>query len=437
MAENTDIEQNFEQPAGDAPELGSARNWDTSINVGGMSLATSLFWQPLQNTETPFAEVEEAASVLLEGADLFCIKPGKSPQFGICVAADGYKLGENVAAVALSTALSETSSFVAVFKVDNGWWYTCIRNDIILSDGDMLFTNEEDAKNQFLSMLAVPDWGKKIAPKEWGIEETVDVELEPLLLRGTKTKLQKIKALRGTKLMVAIISAIVLGLWAVSSIIDYLLTPAQKVVIQPIAPKIAKKVQPTVVAAPQPWTHIKNPDQVADECQKNIVKLVEIMPPGWKISTVSCKNNMVETSWAKEVGRISVAEQAMKKSGIKFASMTFSGDGRLLSAKVELPKIKTINSMPKKLSADMQNEINDLFQSLGQPISLSAQSTGGDDAKKNKGQNFKFLRYRFTSTHNPGVWKQILNTIPGLSITSIIYSPHSGVWEYEGDIYVL
>lgn len=68
--------------------------------------------------------------------------------------------------------MADRSSFVAVFKVDNGWWYTCIRNDIILSDGDMLFLNEQEAKDQFLSMLAVPDWGRKIAPPEWGIEET-------------------------------------------------------------------------------------------------------------------------------------------------------------------------------------------------------------------------------------------------------------------------
>ena len=146
------------------------RSWGTSITVDGVQYATSLFWQPLQNASDPFQEVEEASAGVLEGADLFCIKGGKAPQFGICVSQEGYKSGENVAAVALATALSNVGSFIAVFKTNEGWWYTCIRNDIILSDGDMLFLTEEEAKEQFMSMLAVPDWGKKIAPKEWGFD---------------------------------------------------------------------------------------------------------------------------------------------------------------------------------------------------------------------------------------------------------------------------
>ena len=148
------------------------RTWGTNIELDGVTYATSLFWQPLQNKDDPFTEVGEASEGVMEGADLFCIKQGKAPQFGICASKEGYKSGENVAAVTLATAMADRSSFVAVFKVDNGWWYTCIRNDIILSDGDMLFLNEQEAKDQFLSMLAVPDWGRKIAPPEWGIEET-------------------------------------------------------------------------------------------------------------------------------------------------------------------------------------------------------------------------------------------------------------------------
>ena len=55
-----------------------------SISVDGIPYATSLFWQPIQNTEDPVAEVSETASSILEGADLFCVKQGKAPQFGIC-----------------------------------------------------------------------------------------------------------------------------------------------------------------------------------------------------------------------------------------------------------------------------------------------------------------------------------------------------------------
>ena len=135
-------------------EEGGNRTWATQVTVDGLTYATSLFWQPLQNTDDPVTEVNDAAEGIMEGADLFCIKQGKAPQFGICASKQGYKKGMNVGAIPVATALGGQSSFVAVFKVQEGWWYICVRNDIILSDGDMVFLNEEDAKNQFMSMLA-------------------------------------------------------------------------------------------------------------------------------------------------------------------------------------------------------------------------------------------------------------------------------------------
>ena len=168
------------------------RSWGTHFVSGGVEFATSLFWQSLQNQDAPLAEIVESSQGVLEGADLYCIKKGKTPQFGICVSADGYKPGMNAAAIGLATALSDQPSFVAVFKVPNGWWYVCVRDDVILANGDMLYLSEEDAKKQFMSMLMVPDWKLKIAPPEWNIEDTLYPELEDLLARGSKVKLQKI-----------------------------------------------------------------------------------------------------------------------------------------------------------------------------------------------------------------------------------------------------
>ena len=51
----------------------SKRTWGTSIELDGITYATSLFWQPLQNKDDPFTEVGEASEGVMEGADLFCI----------------------------------------------------------------------------------------------------------------------------------------------------------------------------------------------------------------------------------------------------------------------------------------------------------------------------------------------------------------------------
>ena len=89
------------------------RSWGTHFVSGGVEFATSLFWQSLQNQDAPLAEIVESSQGVLEGADLYCIKKGKTPQFGICVSADGYKPGMNAAAIGLGTTLGAIGTNLA------------------------------------------------------------------------------------------------------------------------------------------------------------------------------------------------------------------------------------------------------------------------------------------------------------------------------------
>lgn len=405
------------------------RSWGTNIVVEGMTYATSLFWQPLQNQEDPFSEVAEASEGVLEGADLFCIKPGKAPQFGICVSQEGYKSGQNVAAVTLATALADRSSFIAVFQTPQGWWYTCVRNDIILSDGDMLFLSEEDAKNQFISMLAVPDWGRKIAPKEWGIEETEDIPLGQLLQRGMLAKLQKIKGLRGAKLLMVIGISALVGFWLLSNIINALLfTPKQRPVIVPVQPKVIKKIE----KAPEikPWERLNNPTQIMSECFDLIQKLQRIMPPGWTIGPLQCTQNGVTTSWNRNLGRMSWVKKALDKSGVNFSFRTFSDTGTSIAVGVSYSRIQQISSPPMKSPIELRETLNNLFQSIGQNVSLSDGSFTSPE--KNI---YRFIGFSFSSRYNPLVWSDLLTKFSGLDIRMINYN--GGEWTYEGAIYAL
>lgn len=409
----------------------SKRSWGTSINIGGTSFATSLFWQPLQNLEDPFQEVEDASEGVLEGADLFCIKGGKAPQFGICVSHEGFKSGDPVAAVALATAMSNTASYIAVFKTNQGWWYTCIRNDIILSDGDMLFLSEDEAKSQFSSMLAVPDWGKKIAPAEWGLEDTETMDLADLLAKGAKSKLQKIKALRGAKLLLVIAISTIVGLWLLSSLVNHLfLTPTIRPVIVPVKPKTTQQLEQPVEI--KPWEKLYDPAQVISSCYHSIQSLVKIMPPGWIISALDCQNGAVSTSWRREIGRLSWMKKALDDSGLAFSSQSFSNDGSTLSITLPLPEIRQLNLPPMKTMVDLKNEINDLFQSIGVPVNVGEMTYTSP-----QGNIYKMLTFGFSSRYNPLIWNDLLMKFSGLEIKSINYSPSSKIWDYEGAVYVL
>lgn len=413
------------------------KTWGTEIYVGGKYYATSLFWQPLQNQEEPLNEIIEASEGILEGADLFCLRPGKAPQFGICVSQEGYKSGTTVGAVAVSTALADRSSFIAVFKVPNGWWYICVRNDIILSDGDMLFLQESDARNQFMSMLAVPDWGRKIAPKEWNIEDAEEISLEDLLQRGMQSKLQKIKGLRGAKLLMVLGGGAIVGFWLLSNLIDALFfTPVKRPKIIPVKPKIIKKVEEAPII--KPWETLKNPIPIMVQCTNGVKNLQKIFTPGWKIGAFSCSQTGISTSWTREFGRMAWMQKSLDVSKIKLSYHAFSEDGNTVSGGINFENVNTISSPPMKTLMGLRHTLNNFFQSIGQTANLSNGSFTESYPRSDGTQKkviYRYVGFNFSSTYNPLVWSKKLTKFSGLEIKNINYDGQN--WVYEGIIYAL
>lgn len=421
----------------------ATRSWAATTVVNGITYAAGLFWQPLQNKDDPYTEIDETAESILEGADLFALKPGKTVQFGVCSSSDGYRKGMSSLAAAVSTAFSDKSSFVAVFKVDNGWWYCCVRNDIILSDGDMLFLKEEDAKEQFMSMMTVPDWGRKIAPAEWGIEETQIVDLASLVSNGIRSKLQKIKALRGVKLYALIIVSVVVGFWVLSSfVVDVLFAPKkQPMIVAPVRPKVIKPVVIEEKPIIMPWENVKNPEEVLQYCYRDTMNMVKIMPPGWKIGGVNCTDSGTTVSWSRQVGRISWVDQALNESGINFAARSLSTDGNTLIASTSYnPHV--MKSPPAYSDIELKNIINDLFQSLDLHITLTdrqevMQVPSANPNNPPRTVVYKMVGFSFTVNQNPMTWLDVLTKFSGLVINNIKYDTNNGSWSYEGAIYAL
>ena len=92
-----------------ADDLEEEKAWKASCNEGGVTYAASLFWQPLINEDSPLPEVKEAAENILEGADLYVVRKGKSSQFGLAASSQGFVRGTPSAAVSLVTAFGNVT----------------------------------------------------------------------------------------------------------------------------------------------------------------------------------------------------------------------------------------------------------------------------------------------------------------------------------------
>ena len=412
------------------PDDNLEKTWGSSFHSNGFEYATSLFWQSLQNQNNPLPEIIESSQGVLEGADLYCIKKGKTPQFGICVSADGYKNGENVAASTVASALADQPSFVAVFKVDTGWWYVCVRDEVILANGDMLYLSEEDAKKQFMNMLMVPDWHLKIAPPEWGLEDTIYPNLDEIMERGARVKLQHINNNGKIFYLVVGLAGLVV-LYLLYKLLAYIFAPAAPVpVVAPVKPMPVEKPAPP--PEPKPWEKIPSPSAFMKNCHLNVLTLVKILPPGWTIGDVSCSLSSVSTSWNRDYGRIYTVDKALTESGVNFSARSISPEGNRVMAAVAMGNIPTENSEPNKNLVNLKNTLNNLFQSIQQPVNFSDYTYTSPQQKV-----YRAIKFKFTSTYNPEIWSGLLTDFSGLEINSIQYSPANGVWSYEGAIYAL
>jgi hypothetical protein len=182
----------------------------------------------------------------------------------------------------------------------------------------------------------------------------------------------------------------------------------------------------------KPWEILPNASAVMKQCYGNVNQLLKIQPPGWRLSELSCTTGSVSTVWTRDVGRISWVNKALDESSLKFAGRSVAADGNSVAASLSFEGINKVSSPPSMNTVDLRNTLNDLFQALGQKVSLIE-----DSYKSPENNVYRFLKFKFSSYNNPIVWNDLLTKFSGLSVTSIKYNLRNETWDYEGAIYAL
>ena len=175
-----------------------------TVTIRKIKYAVGLVWQPLQDPDNPTPEIREAMETDTD-SDLYCLRITSTPQYGLGKTSLGHRSGELSLAAMVASALSDKTSICAVFKVEEGWYFLAVRNDLILSENDVLFKTEQEAEDAFYSMMAVPDWDLKIVPQEWRIEGTVSRSIESIIRDArTKVRLEELGAKKRNQVLLFI-----------------------------------------------------------------------------------------------------------------------------------------------------------------------------------------------------------------------------------------
>ncbi len=418
---------------------------NTVITVNNEKYAVGLFWQPLQDVEDAINEIKETVETVSEESDLYCLRYSSTPQYALGVSGE-IKAGMKVAATSVADAFSDKQSSVSVFKVEEGWWFLALRSDLILAEDDRLFTNEEDAKAAFFEMMAVPDWGRKIAPPHWNIEDTTDIKLDDIMRRSSSLKLAKIPNNKISKNM--IISGAVLLFAIIGGIILMNLLSAPPPVVYKPLPQI-KKVAPKPIVkqipqGPIPWLALNSPTDILSKCYQGVMNHESITIPGWQKSEIFCtvneKNISLTSDWVKNGGRISWFSSALNRLGLESdyqLSIAESGSNGNISSMIE--GVDKIKSPPELSQKDIRLQLLDIFEAIGIPLALGAETEGEildpNNPNARPRPQYFLVKYKFATEYSPDNWVGVLPQFQALTIENIKYNVNTKIWSYEGKVY--
>ncbi len=414
-----------------------------TVVIDGMRYAVGLMWLPLQNLDDPIPEIRETMDSE-PGADYYCLRTGAAPQYGIAKSSMGHMENEPSLAAAVASALSDKTSVCAVFKVDEGYWFVAIRNDLILSEEDILFHTEEEAKRAFFSMMAVPDWGIKIVPASWHIEGTEERDLAALIKNSRKVRLVELSTAKKTQILL-FVSLVILALlggavYLIYSLIKVAWTP-ETIPVMP-TPEVVKPVEPVIPKA-KPWEKVVQVDALLSRCWNNTYQLTSVFIPWWKMGTVVCTPSGIQTTWTRtgDPGKrlawlkYAIKDYQFNRLEIKPISTT-QAEGKLPFA--DMPMISTA---PTLTVEQLQEELHEITDATGMPIAFSEQTVldppnNADGSAPPNQQVYHFFSFTINSEYTPWEWKTFFDKFTGLELLKLEYAPgNQNKWKYEGRIY--
>lgn len=440
-----DLEEDFEEESSDEsdePEISQDPPWGPTVTVNGTTYAVTLFWSTLNNVSDPYEEVQETIHEMLEGSDLFCVRSGTSPQYGIGSSAEGHKPGMPSAAAAIAEIYQDKPTFVAMFRVDEGYWLVAARTGVILAENDYLYLNEDDAKQAFKSILAMPGWERRIAPADWEIEDTEEVELAKILKSPRGSKLQRVDKSHQKKMQLMIGGGALLFLIIIYNMFGSAPAPKRKLgPIKPLAPVEVEEEKPIQFVEVKPWEKLHVNEDFLNRCYAGVQQVKAMVIPGWQVGDIMCTHAGLSTSWSMKSGHLGWLKRAFEEystAGLDYA-LSESGTGAVVT--ISLGEIPLHNQTPKYMTFESRELLTDIFQAINMNINFGIDNvkseipTGIGGEKSVLTKIYNYLVFNFESDLMWQEWLGVFNQFPALELTKLGYNIENNTWNYEGRIY--
>ncbi|MGE3769676.1 MAG: type 4b pilus protein PilO2 [Bdellovibrionales bacterium] len=280
-----------------------------TITLGRRKYAVGLYWQPSPSGRVSQA-AREAARQPGQMADFFAVRPGNQagrvPQFGLGQKEFGHSAGLPTGAASL--AEEQPGSWGGVFKVPEGWWLVISRDDLIAPDGDILYADEQQAKQRLQDEIALGGLQRLYVPDTWGIANSDAMPLSLLMQGRADARLQNVHLPIRTYMIAAgaVLFLFIVGylmfLWQQSQEQESL----QRMTAEQQA--LAELQRGTQLAPPPPppppkreWEDSPLNEVWLDAC-RNALSQTPASLSGWVRAEITCQGATLTVNWRRTKG---------------------------------------------------------------------------------------------------------------------------------------
>ncbi|MDR2412802.1 MAG: type 4b pilus protein PilO2 [Rickettsiales bacterium] len=413
------------------------------ILIDRKKYAVGLFWQPIAIGFVSRNYARQLSKSIDKKLNLFT---EYRAMVALGARSAGHRSGIPAAAPEIMEVLAEFSSFLAVFKVDNGFWLVAVRNGIIIND--KLFDDQNAARDEYIRLSEIPDWAALFAPSAWGMPRSVERHLSDVVSGNVKAVLKPISRLKADFISLLLLVLFVLGaayffkepiaqMLAPKpqlSRVDPVLAEEYKKLIEEKNKELDKKfkIKKTEQKEPleMPYDFLPEPKERAETCYKAIGFLMQQVP-GWAQIGAECQDTHANATFMRGYGNIvDFYEIAADKMPGVFVKEKSESE---IFIRARLPELKTAASLEEKDAETVAREVNALFQRMNSTADVNITvDTIGDGIES---VNLDVVEIAAESKLTPLAFIDIFNNISGVYMTRCAWDVRSKTWNYEVIIY--
>ena len=412
------------------------------ITINRKKYAVGLFWQPTGAGYVARTYARALARSVDKKLNLYTEYRG---MVGLGARRAGHRSGMDSAAAAVTDALGEYSSFLAVFGIDKYFYLVAVRNGVILED--KLFTSESDARAEYFKLSEIPDWGALFAPAPWGMPRAVERNLSDLIVRAVRAPLRPISRVgAGLVSGVLIIVFVVGSMWFFRDPLEQMATTSELSNISPeLAAELEKQVQeknkeldavfeiekpalpgPIVL----PYEYLPDPMARAQVCYQAMGFLMQPIT-GWSQTNVECGETHAIAQFSRDYGTLD--DFYMMATELMPASFVQQQSDNALTVRAKLPDVPTYASIDERDVETVLRAVMTAFQGIDTPADaamvVDTLTNGVDTVYLN------VVEVAAESKLVPTQFMQIFDDFGGVYMTRCAWNASARTWNYEVIIY--